>query len=130
MRISVGVVVGALASVVTWCGPQAAAQSDARKPPDTWCISEDKDSSELQISGCTNVIPSARESARSMENRRNAYHDEKGYDCAITDDDVAIKLNAPQPRNPDGAPIRRGSRIRCRAGAQTSSRTSPATRST
>src|SRR5215469_7095242 len=108
MRSGVGIALCALVILAAACAAQAAPESDVGKPsdapkPDTstsdawkWCINEDRDSLDLQISGCTTVIQSGRESSRAMaiafNNRGNAYHDEKDYDRAIADYDQAIKL--------------------------------------
>src|SRR6267378_1977540 len=63
----------------------------------TWCVNDAKASADLQISGCTTVIQSGRETTRNIaiafNNRGNAYHDKKEYDRAIADYDQAVKLD-------------------------------------
>src|SRR5262244_419059 len=62
-----------------------------------WCVNEAKESPDLQISGCTTIIRSGRESNKNLaiafNNRGNAYYDKKEHDRAIADYDQAIKLD-------------------------------------
>src|SRR3984957_20775248 len=93
MRTRAGIIAAALAIAAACCGPSRAQDSQAWK----WCVNDEKASPDLQISGCTTVIQSGKETSKNMaiafNNRGNAFHDKKEYDRAISDYDQAIKLD-------------------------------------
>src|SRR5476649_2583367 len=97
MTSKVGVIVGALALVagVGLCGTSVAQTSRAR----TWCNSSVADgvSLDLQISGCTTLITSGKETTKNLaidfNNRGLAFSDKGQSDVAIQDFDQAINLN-------------------------------------
>src|ERR1700722_16522588 len=93
MRTGVVIIAGVLAAAVACRGAAGAEQSQEWK----WCINEGKDSPDLQISGCTAVIQSGRETTKNIaiafNNRGNAWHDKKDYEHAIQDYDQAVKLD-------------------------------------
>src|SRR5712691_1687190 len=77
----------ACAAVVGLCaaiaGPAQAQQSQAW----TWCVNKEKASPDLQISGCTTVIQSGKESPKNLSiafnNRGNGYRAKDDNDRAI-----------------------------------------------
>jgi hypothetical protein len=77
MRTRVVIIAAVLAAVAAG-GAAQADEAQAWK----WCVNEGKDSPDLQISGCTTVIQSGRETTRNIaiafNNRGNAWHDRKG----------------------------------------------------
>ena len=89
----VGIIAAALAIAALASSPSRAEESQAWK----WCVNNEKASPDLQISGCTTVIQSGRETTKNIaiafNNRGNAFHDKKEYDRAISDYDQAIKLD-------------------------------------
>jgi tetratricopeptide (TPR) repeat protein len=92
-RILAGAI--ALAAVTGFTCPAPAQPSQAWK----WCNGSEADgvSLDLQISGCTTVIQSGKESktslAQAFYNRGISYKDKGQYDLAIQDYDQAIRLD-------------------------------------
>src|SRR6185295_14536511 len=73
--------------------PAAAQQSQNWK----WCVNNEKASLDLQISGCTAVIQSGKESAKNLAvafmNRGNALDDKGEFERAIADYSQAVRLD-------------------------------------
>ena len=90
LRILTGAV--ALAFAGSLAGP-ASAESQAW----TWCVNKAKASPDLQISGCTTVIQSGKESksnlAIAFNNRGNGFRKNHDNDRALADYNQAIRLN-------------------------------------
>src|SRR5438105_2441384 len=63
----------------------------------TLCVNKEKVSPDLQISGCTKVIQSGKESQKNLSiafnNRGNAYRTKEENDRAIADYNDAIRLD-------------------------------------
>ena len=85
--------VGALVATDIFSGGAANAQLSRAW---TRCANKEKASPDLQISGCTTVIQSGKETQKNRAvaytNRGNAYLGKKDYDRAIADYNKAIEL--------------------------------------
>jgi tetratricopeptide (TPR) repeat protein len=88
------VAIGALvASAMLPGGAASAQQSQAW----TWCVNKEKASLDLQISGCTTVIQSGKETKKNLSiafnNRGNGYRDKGDNDRAVADYNESIRLD-------------------------------------
>ena len=63
----------------------------------TWCVNKEKASPDLQVSGCTSVIQSGKETKKNLSiafnNRGNGYRAKGDNDKAIADYTQAIRLD-------------------------------------
>jgi tetratricopeptide (TPR) repeat protein len=93
MHAGARIIVAALAMAAVPCGPSRGEDSPAWKA----CVNEAKAAPDVQISGCSEVIRSGRESSKNLaiafNNRGNGFHAKKQYDRAIEDYDEAIRLD-------------------------------------
>ncbi len=63
----------------------------------TWCVNKEKASPDLQVSGCTTVIQSGKETKKNLSiafnNRGNGYRAKNDDDNALVDYNQAIRLD-------------------------------------
>ena len=67
----------------------------------TWCVNKEKASPDLQVSGCTSVIQSGKETQKNLSiafnNRGNGYRTKGDNDNAIADYSQSIRLPGRTP---------------------------------